>query len=191
MLSRENESRNENQFGLYFSLKYNREVSRDTSLFFLRLRLYFQALIRMLLQIRTMNIFAFTIGVLVSVFIILRFKKSRLENSKLAYPALLITFPFYYFAFAAFEERSVLALELLVAIVFFIIAILSIMFDGPLNHCLLAFGFILHGAYDVTHNLFFVNPGSPIWWPEFCGVIDVILGGYLAIWAFRSRVSVS
>ena len=25
------------------------------------------------------------------------------------------------------------------------------------------------------------NPGMPVWWPGFCGTIDIVLGGWLAI----------
>src|SRR3954447_24340873 len=35
------------------------------------------------------------------------------------------------------------------------------------------------------------NPGMPVWWPGFCGTIDIVLGGWLAIrlWKARNRMA--
>jgi len=41
-------------------------------------------------------------------------------------------------------------------------------------------GLVGHGVSDFVHHLFVQNPGVPIWWPGFCGSIDVFFGGYLA-----------
>lgn len=137
-----------------------------------------------------MNILALIIGIVVSILIIVRFKKTRLESSKFAYSFLLITFPFYYFAFAVYgNDYTVIPLELFGGLVFFGIAILSLKFSDFYKFNFLALGYILHGIYDVTHNMFFVNAGTPVWWPEFCGVIDIILGLYLVNLAFRHRVA--
>lgn len=139
-----------------------------------------------------MNLLAFNIGILISIFIILRFKKSRLESGKLTYSLLLITFPFYYIAFAIYgDDYRAIQFEFLGGSVFIIIAITSLKFDNFYRFNLLAFGYILHGIYDVFHKLFFTNAGTPIWWPEFCGVIDITLGLYLVVLAFRSRESVA
>lgn len=136
-----------------------------------------------------MNILAFIIGIVVSILIIVPFKKTRLESSKFAYSFLLITFPFYYFAFAVYgNDYTVIPLEFLGGLVFFGIALLSLKFSDFYKFNFLALGYILHGIYDVTHNSFFVNVGTPVWWPEFCGVIDIILGLYLVNLAFRHRV---
>jgi hypothetical protein len=48
---------------------------------------------------------------------------------------------------------------------------------------LLAVGYLAHAAYDFCHDAYFVNAGIPAWWPEVCGSIDVLVGGYiLHIW---------
>jgi hypothetical protein len=139
-----------------------------------------------------MNILAFIIGIVVSIIVIVRFKKARLESNKFAYSFLLITFPFYYFAFAVYgNDYAVIPLELLGGLLFFSIALLSLIFNDFYKFNLLALGYILHGIYDVTHNMFFVNAGTPVWWPEFCGVIDIILGLYLVDLAFRQRVRIT
>ncbi|MFT5759565.1 MAG: uncharacterized membrane protein HdeD (DUF308 family) [Alteromonadaceae bacterium] len=137
-----------------------------------------------------MNILAIIIGIAISVFVILRFKKNKLEGSKFGYSFLLITFPFYYFFFAVYGNNyEVIALEFLGGLAFFVMAFLSIKQSAFYKFNLLGFGFILHGIYDITHDVFFINAGTPLWWPEFCGVIDLIIGLYLLTLAFRSRVT--
>jgi uncharacterized membrane protein HdeD (DUF308 family) len=118
----------------------------------------------------------------------LQFKKSRLETSKYAYSLLLATFPIYYFAFALYgNDYAAIPFELAGGVIFFIIALLSLKFDDFNKSSLLAFGYLLHGIYDVIHNMLFINAGTPTWWPEFCGVIDIIIGLYLLTLAFRAR----
>jgi hypothetical protein len=137
-----------------------------------------------------MNIVAFTIGFLVSIILIVRFKNPRLENSKFSYPLLLFTLPIYYFIFAIYgNDYAVLAFEFLAGIIFFIIVHLALKLSAFYKFNLLALGYILHSVYDITHTLFFINKGMPIWWPEFCGVIDVFVGLYLINLAFKRRVT--
>ena len=136
-----------------------------------------------------MNIIAFIIGVLISIAVILHFKKTRLESSQYAYSILLFTFPFYYFVFAIYgKDYAALPSEFIGGLLFFIIAISTIKINYFYKFILLAIGYILHGVYDVIHNLFFVNAGTPIWWPEFCGVIDLTIGLYLATLSLKYRV---
>ncbi|KTF18373.1 DUF6010 family protein [Pseudoalteromonas sp. H105] len=135
-----------------------------------------------------MNIPAFTIGIVVSIFLIGHFKKSRLESSKFTYAFLLITFPLYYFAFAVYvNDYAVIPLELMSGLVFFGIAILSLRLTNFYKFNLLALGYLLHGIYDIIHHMLFINAGTPVWWPEFCGVIDIIIGLYLMNLAFKLR----
>lgn len=135
-----------------------------------------------------MNISAFIIGILLSIFIIVCFKKARLENSKFAYSALLFTFPFYYFIFAIYgKDYTAIPLELAGGLLFFGIAILALKFSNFNKLIILSIGYILHGVYDVIHNVFFINLGIPIWWAEFCGSIDIILGVYLLSLAFKHQ----
>jgi uncharacterized membrane protein HdeD (DUF308 family) len=137
-----------------------------------------------------MNILAIIIGIVISVFVILRFKKNGLEGSKFGYSVLLITFPFYYFVFAVYGDHyEVIPLEFLGGLVFIVMALLSQKYSASYKFNLLGFGFIFHGIYDITHDIFFINAGTPLWWPEFCGVIDFIIGFYLLTLAFRYRVT--
>jgi hypothetical protein len=135
-----------------------------------------------------MSITAFLIGVLLSIVLIVRFKKTRLETNKFTYSLLLFSFPLYYFAFAVYDfDFEAVSLEILGGTLFFVIAILSLKLNAFYKFSLLSIGYMLHGAYDIWHNLFFVNRGTPIWWPEFCGAIDIVLGLYLLNLAFNSR----
>jgi hypothetical protein len=137
-----------------------------------------------------MNILALIIGVLTSIFVILRFKKTRLEKSKYAYSVLLFTFPFYYFVFAMYgKDYAVIPLEFIAGLLFFSIAIVSLQFSDFTKFLLLASGYILHGVYDVVHNMLFINTGTPNWWPEFCGSLDIIVGLYLIKLAFNQRAT--
>lgn len=139
-----------------------------------------------------MNLLAFLIGLLISISVIVHFKKTRLENSNKAYALLLFTFPFYYFVFAIWgNDYAAIPLEFIGGLLFFGIALTALKLNGFYKFNLLALGYILHGVYDVTHNLFFTNQGTPIWWPEFCGVIDIVIGLYLINLAFKCREKLS
>lgn len=135
-----------------------------------------------------MNTPALTIGIAISILIITRFKKAQVESNKFTYPLLLFTFPLYYLVFAVFaHDYKAIPLELLAGLIFFVIPALSIALSNFYKFCLLGFGYLLHGVYDVTHHWFFINAGTPEWWPEFCGIIDITLGFYLFVLANKMR----
>ncbi len=46
-------------------------------------------------------------------------------------------------------------------------------------HLLTALAWLSHGLYDYYHDLFFVNPGVFGWYPAFCALVDIAIGGYL------------
>ncbi|WP_444926794.1 hypothetical protein ACJJI4_01360 [Microbulbifer sp. TRSA002] len=134
-----------------------------------------------------MNIYAFTIGIAIVAYIIIRFKKTRLERTKWAYPVLLATFPCYYFAFAIYaKDTQALGLEILTGLAFFLIAFFSYKSSKKASALLVGLGCIIHGFYDVYHDLLFINSGTPEWWLEFCGSIDFILGVYLIYYAIKA-----
>jgi hypothetical protein len=37
-----------------------------------------------------------------------------------------------------------------------------------------------HGVYDFFHGHLFINPGVPVWWPQFCSAFDVVAAAFLA-----------
>lgn len=135
-----------------------------------------------------MNIFALTIGVITAFLIIWHFNRRKLERARLPYPALLSTFPVYYFVFALYASDYVaLYKEIGVGIIFFVLAYIAIKSKRKMSASLVAVGCIAHAIYDSYHNVFFINSGTPAWWLEFCGSIDLILGLYLIYFAITVR----
>jgi len=49
-----------------------------------------------------MNIYALIIGIVVALFVVIRFRKTSLERKKWVYPVFLATFPVYYWVFAVY-----------------------------------------------------------------------------------------
>lgn len=132
-----------------------------------------------------MNFYALFIGLVIATFVVLRLRKTGLEKKKWAYPAFLATFPVYYWVFAAYAtDYRALVNELAVGIGFLLIAYVAYKLNNFMGLVVLAFGYIAHAGYDVVHNSIFFNPGTPLWWPEFCGVVDVLMGVYLLLLAF-------
>ena len=127
-----------------------------------------------------MNYYALIAGILVAVYVMVRFKKTKLEKRKWAYPALLATFPIYYWVFAIYVSNyKILINEIGIGLAFLLVAYIAYRLNGAIGLFLLAAGYILHAGYDVIHNSLFINQGTPVWWPEFCGSVDVLIGAYL------------
>ena len=113
-------------------------------------------------------------------YIIFRFKKTRLEKTKWAYPLLLGSFPVYYFVFAIYaQDYKALGYELAFGVLFIVAAYFAFKTKRKLSLLVVGIFCILHAAYDLFHDYLFVNTGAPSWWLEFCGSIDIILGFYL------------
>jgi hypothetical protein len=111
-----------------------------------------------------MNITALSIGVLVSIIIIVRFKRTRLKSNKYAYTLLLFICPLYYFGFAQYShDYKALPLELLTSLLFFVIVLLALKSTGFQRLILLSISYLFHGVYNLTHNLYFINIGTPVW----------------------------
>ena len=128
--------------------------------------------------------YALIIGIAIVAYVIIRFKKTRLENTKWSYPLLLATFPVYYFVFAIYaKDFPALGKEVLVGFGFFSLAFWAYRSKRKTSALLVGLGSILHAVYDAYHDMLFVNSGTPNWWLEFCGSIDIILGVYLIYFA--------
>jgi D-alanyl-lipoteichoic acid acyltransferase DltB (MBOAT superfamily) len=54
---------------------------------------------------------------------------------------------------------------------------------------MIAAGLVLHGGFDLIHNLLIHNPVVPPWWPVFCAVVDVVVGVWLTGLVVRSTRS--
>ena len=135
-----------------------------------------------------MNIYAIAVGVVSAVVVVLLLKAWGLENTKWAYPVLLAEFPVNYWIFAIYgHDSAALPGELAVGLAFLAVAYIAWKAKSFFTLLLLAFGYVLHAAYDFSHDFFFVNAGAPPWWPEFCASVDVLIGAYIAYLAFSWR----
>ncbi|MDH5445444.1 MAG: hypothetical protein OEY52_07790 [Gammaproteobacteria bacterium] len=116
----------------------------------------------------------YLIGTALGVFVLILARVTRFDTDRSFYPVILIVIAFYYVLFAVMiEEADVIFYELLASVVFSSVAIIS----GMRNLVyVVAAGLILHGVYDLTHNLIFINPGTPSWWQGFCAAFDFVLG---------------
>ena len=100
------------------------------------------------------------------------------DRERAFYPTVLIVIGSYYALFAAMgaSGRAVL-MESIVGTVFLLFAAIGF----RKNLWFVVIGLVGHGVFDFLHHLFIANPGVPHWWPGFCLVFDVIVGGILAI----------
>ena len=54
---------------------------------------------------------------------------------------------------------------------------------------LVAAGLVAHGGYDLVHPVVVTNPVVPVWWPLYCGVVDVSLGGWVLVLSENGRLA--
>lgn len=128
-----------------------------------------------------MNYYAVVVGIVIAVYAVIQFRMANLEKSNWAYPALLATFPIYYWVFAIYaSDYDALVFEVAIGIGFLFLAYVAYRLNNFIGLLLLAFGYIGHAVYDSVHGSLFENQGTPLWWPEFCGSVDVLIGVYLA-----------
>jgi len=108
-----------------------------------------------------------------------------LDREAAFYPTVLIVIASYYVLFAVMAASGrTLLLEIVVASGFLVFAIIGY----KRNLWLVAVALVGHGVFDVVHHLLIDNPGVPHWWPGFCLVFDVILGGLLAVHLLTRRL---
>jgi hypothetical protein len=100
------------------------------------------------------------------------------DRERAFYPTMLIVIASYYVLFALMgATRWTLAIELLVAGVFTLAAVLGF----RINLWLAVVALVGHGVFDFAHHLLIDNPGVPHWWSGFCLAFDVTAGGFLAL----------
>lgn len=106
--------------------------------------------------------------------------RSGFDRDRAFYPTVLIVVASYYplFAVMGAAAYSTLEIEIAAGLVFSAVALLGF----KKSMWLAAGGIAGHGLFDFfIHHAIAVNPGMPVWWPGFCGTIDIVLGGWLAI----------
>ena len=122
------------------------------------------------------------IGIVLAPAIVILGRLSRLDRDRAMYPIALIVIAAYYVLFATRGGAQALPAELIAATVFTVVAIIG--FRTSLWW--VAAGIAGHGVFDwVVHPHLIANPGVPVFWPAFCGSIDVALGAILAILLLR------
>jgi hypothetical protein len=105
---------------------------------------------------------------------------SGFDRDRSFYPTVLIVVGSYYALFAVMgaNPHPSLEVEITAGLAFSILAVLGFR-KSP---WLVAAGIAGHGLFDFfIHPALVPNPGMPVWWPGFCGTIDLVLGGLLAI----------
>ncbi len=103
-----------------------------------------------------------------------------------AWPIILATLPIYYMLFGMLAlDVSVVMKELAVGIPYIATGLLVWRMRSRSTLVLIALAWISHGLYDYYHDFFFLNPGVFTWYPVFCAVVDVLVGGYLLLFCRR------
>lgn len=134
------------------------------------------------------NSYALLAGCLIGFYVVFRFRQKKLEGRAWVYPAFLATFPAYYWIFALYAgDSGVLLNEVATGAVFIALSYAAYRARSVAGTVLLSAGYIAHACYDVAHDWLFLNPGTPRWWPEFCGAADLLIGFYLVYYAVLLR----
>jgi hypothetical protein len=127
------------------------------------------------------------VGVLLAVAVAALGKFTRFDQDRSFYPTVLVTIASYYVLFAVLGASGhALVSELVIAVAFSTVAILGAL-HAPV---LVGTGIMAHGLFDLVHDVVIENSGVPIWWPSFCGSLDVLLGLWVMILT-RSRLTCS
>ena len=120
----------------------------------------------------------YLIGLLLSLAVVGLAVGVGFDRERAFYPTVMIVIAAYYALFAVMGASSrILVIEIVIGSGFVLLAILG--YKG--NLWLVAAALVGHGIFDVVHPLVFEDPGVPHWWPGFCLVADVFLGGLLAV----------
>ena len=111
-----------------------------------------------------------------------------LDRDRAFYPTVLIVIASYYGLFAVMGAPPFgpLIAEVAVGLVFLAFA----MAGFRLSLWIAAAGIAGHAAFDfLLHESLIANPGMPQWWPGFCGTIDLVIAGWLAVvlWTRQRR----
>lgn len=125
------------------------------------------------------------IGIALALAIVVLGRLSGLDRDRALYPVALIVIAAYYVLFATMGGEQALLGELMAATVFVVVAIVG--FRTSLWW--VAAGIAGHGVFDwMVHPRLIANPGMPVFWPAFCGSIDVALGLLMALLLFRRAI---
>jgi hypothetical protein len=109
---------------------------------------------------------------------------SGFEKDRSFYPTVLIVIGFLYVLFGSIDGRgSVVMIEGAFAILFSVVALIGFRNSGAI----VGFGIVAHGLFDFVHGYLIEDAGVPVWWPGFCGSVDVLLGIYVVVVSIRNN----
>ncbi len=114
---------------------------------------------------------------------------TRQGQSLQFYGSVLIVIALGYVLFAAMVGTpQTIVIESTIAGLFIVIAVAATRWGNVRAAALLmAAGLAAHGVYDLVHSTIVSNPVVPDWWPLFCGVVDLLLGGWMLVLLGRGR----
>ena len=126
------------------------------------------------------------IGVAVGVLVIVSARTVRGE--RWVYSLGLLTLPSLY-AFFALQagDQAVSIQEIIYGLPYLIAGVVFALVSVRQSAIIVGAFWILHGAYDLTHDQLITNAGVPVWYPVFCFAVDVVIGAYL-LW-LSQRIS--
>ena len=120
---------------------------------------------------------AYLIGAILAVVVGGTASLLRLDRDRAFYPTVLIVIASYYALFAVIGGTGrALAIEVTVIAGFLVVS--GVGFRRSL--WVVVAGLVAHGVFDALHDQLIINPGVPVWWPQFCFTYDVVAAGYLA-----------
>ena len=98
---------------------------------------------------------------------------TRFDEDRSFYCTVLIIIASYYVLFAVVGgSGQALIWEVMIAVVFSTVAILGAIFLPTLAGA----SIMAHGLFDFVHDVIINSSGVPIWWPTFCGSIELGMG---------------
>jgi hypothetical protein len=126
---------------------------------------------------------AFIIGVGTAAALIVFGRLTGYEKDKSFFPTILIVIAFYYVLFAFLDNSvSTILIELAVAAFFTLLAV----WGGFRLPIIVGAGIALHGLFDFVHVFLYSNSGVPVWWPAFCGSVDVFFGLWVMYFTYKT-----
>lgn len=125
----------------------------------------------------TPQVTALVVGVALGVFVWLFGRLVGLDRERAYYATILLVVASYYALFAVMGGSvPALLMESVAVVVFWAVTVLGF----KRSQWGIVAGLAGHGAFDGVHGLLVTNPGMPVWWPYFCGSIDVTMAAGLA-----------
>lgn len=104
---------------------------------------------------------------------------SKYFSARLIAATILCSIAFIYVGFSLKGNTlNSIVLEVIVAVVFYLIAIIGY----SRHNALIAYGIVLHGIWDIAHqNTLLIKTDIPHYWPAYCLLVDIITGIYFFI----------